>query len=337
MVTESRITDPKTVAAHDVQPILDAGWSPTIQFSKPSYSRELLRSVNRLCVKFGPELEVRFYGHYGSAFNANALTELPDVQWLSVDCLNEISNEDELAKLKSLRRLSFGVFDFDKSDFLGSFEFKNLEELRLSGGKRPNLDLGPLKRFSMLTQLFVQGYTKNIETISVLPILKTLSLSGMPKKQDLSFVNNIRPLRSLKLLLGGRSAFNEVRHATLEELEVHWVRGLETLGNMGRFPSLRRLRIEDQLQLLVLPLEGLQLRDLMVFNCKNLKAITGLDSQTKLEHFRTGRTKLNSDELVERKWPKSMKIVAIYSGSERWNKSARATLDQRGYGEFTSV
>ncbi len=337
MATESRITDPKAVKSADVQAILDAGWSPTVQFSKPGYSRELLRNVNRLCAEFGPTLEVRFYGHYGSGFNAKALTELPDVQWLSIDCLERISNEDELARLGELRRLSFGVHEFDRPSVLNSLEFKKLRELSLSSNKRTNFDLGFIARFSQLTELFVQGHTKNIVAISTLPRLKTLRLSGMPKKQELSFVNSIESLRSLTLLLGGRSTIDEIKHPTLEELEVNWVRSLETLGNMGRFPNLRRLRIEDQLQLRVLPLEGLQLRELSAFNCKNLDTITGLDEQEALEEFRIGRTKLVLDALVAHKWPASMKIVAIYSGSEKWNKTAREMLDQRGYGEFRAI
>ncbi len=290
--------------------------------------------MNRLCVEFGPRLEVRFYGHYGNGFNADALTELPDVQWLSVDCLEKISNEDELTRLESLRRFSFGVYDFNTPDFLSAFEFKKLKELSLSGTKRSNFDLRFVERFKQLTELFVQGHTKSIGAISTLPKLKTLRLSGMPKKQELSFVNNIKSLGSLTLLLGSRPTIDEIKHATLEKLEIHWVRGLETLGNMGRFPALRRLRIEDQLQLRVLPLKGLQLRELAAFNCKNLDTITGLEEQERLEEFRTGRTKLDLDALVAHKWPRSMKIVAIYSGSEKWNKAAREILDQRGYGEF---
>lgn len=239
--------------------------------------------------------------------------------------------------MASLRRLSFGVYDYNRPDFLNSFEFKKLKKLSLSGAKRPNFDLGPLARFKQLTELFVQGHTKNIGAISTLPKLETLRLSGIPKKQELSFVTDIKPLKSLTLLLGSRPTIDEIKHATLEELEIDWVRGLESLGNMGRFPALRRLRVENQLQLRVLPLEGLQLRELSAFNCKNLDTITGLESQERLEEFRTGRTKLDLDALVARIWPKSMKIVALYSGSDKWNKAAREILDQRGYGEFAAI
>ena len=331
---ENRINDPSVVSSRDIQRILDGGRSPTVQFSRPGYSRRLLQSLNRLCIEFGAQLEVRFYGHYGADFDATALAELPDVRRLSIDCLEQISNENHLLRLACLEQLSFGVYRFDKPNFLGGFAFENLTELSLSGTAKGNFDLSPLINCRHLTDLFIQGHTKNIDVVATLRRLKSLRLSGMPKKLQLSFVNDVATLRSLSLLFGSRSTIDEISHGLLEDLNITWVRGLESLGPLRRFPKLRVLHVKDQLQLRSISVVDPPLRELSVINCKNLEEIMGLESQTRLEHFRASRTKLNLDALLARAWPKSMKILALYSGSEKWNRAAREILDSRGYAEF---
>ena len=97
---ESRITDPLKVSSKGVEKIFSLGWSPTIQFSEPTYNEKLLKSVNKLCKKFGDKLEVRFYGHYSSTFDCAVLKHLPDVEWLSIDCLTKIDNIEKISVLK---------------------------------------------------------------------------------------------------------------------------------------------------------------------------------------------------------------------------------------------
>ncbi len=331
---ERRITDPIQLSESALQAIIDEGGSPTVQFSKPGYDRTLLETVNSLCEVFGSRLEVRFFGHYGQDFDARVLSALPSVRWLSVDCLTRIANEDWLHKLPLLERLSFGVFEFDRPDFLEGFLLERLTKLSVSETRNRKLDLGALRGCTRLTELFLQGHTRNIEALAGIPLLRKLCLSGMPNQRELSFVGEIPSLQSLTLLLGGRSSFDEVCSRTLQELEVIRVRGLETVGRLDRFPNLRRLQVEDQLQLHSLSLAGAQLHELSVLNCKNLEALSGLDTLTELRHIRVSRTKLDLKTLRDRSWPPSMEIVALHSSSQKWNAEARAILDQRGYGEF---
>ncbi len=331
---ERRITDPIRLSESDLQAIVDDGGSPTVQFSKPGQDRTLLDTVNGLCQVFGSRLEVRFFGHYGHDFDASVVSALPSVRRLSVDCLTRIANEDWLYELPLLERLSFDVFEFDRPDFLDGLRLERLTELSVSETRTRKLDLGALHRCKNLTELFIQGHTRNIEALASVPLLRKLRLSGMPKQRDLSFVGEIASLQSLTLLLGGRPKFDEVSSRTLQELEVIRVRGLETLGRLDRFPNLRRLQIEDQLQLHSLSVVGAQLHELSVHNCKNLQVVSGLDRLMELEQIRVSRTNLDLDTLRDRSWPPSMEVVALYSGSQKWNTEARAILDQRGYREF---
>lgn len=331
---ESRINDPESITTHDIERILHKGLlPPTVQFSGPGYTPALLRCINRLCVAFDKRLEVRFYGHSGQAFDASVLSHLPDVRWLSVDCLDEIVNDHHLQRLSHLERLSFGVHRFSKPKFLSGLQFDRMRELRLAGSAANNFDLAPLSAGRALSEVFIQGHTKNIEALATLPKLSRLTLSGMPKRQPLSFVSGIRALRMLKLLLGSRMSVDEISHERLESLEIVWVRGLESVGDLRRIPALQRLFIDGQLRLRTISLAGVKLRELSVHNCKNLTSISGIESQPRLEHFRTSRTKLDLDALLDLTWPPTMKIVALYSGSEKWNARARTVLGQRGYAD----
>lgn len=332
----NRITDPKSVEPEKIRDILDRGVRPTVQFSGRTYSPTLLDDVNQLCRAFGEKLEVRFFGHYGDAFDASILTHLPDAQWLSVDCLHEIYNEDAIADLPLLRKLTFGVYRFSRKDFLPKLRLEQLKQLVLAEVERPAVfDLSSLERCHQLEILFLNGLAKNIEAVAGLRKLEKLSLAGIPNKQGLSFVNNVASLRALTLILGGRSSIeDDISHAGLEELSIIRVRGLETLGHVQRFGNLRLLHIEDQLQLRGLSVGGSQLQEISVHNCKNLEKIEGLDELTRLEHFRVSRTNLDLDALLARSWPASMRVVALYSGSEKWNANARKVLDGRGYREM---
>jgi hypothetical protein len=237
-----------------------------------------------------------------------------------------------LLQLRHLEQLSFGVHRFNKPDFLSGFDFTRMRDLRIAGTARNNLDLAPLREARVLGELFIQGHSKNIEVLAQLPKLVKLTLSGMPKALNLSFVGGIRHLRALKLLLGSRASIDEISHKRLEELEIVWVRGLQSVGDLRRFPALRRLFIENQAQLGTLPLAGAKLREVSVHNCRNLTSIKGLETLSRLEHFRTTRMpKLDLDALIHLAWPATTKIVALYSGSEKWNAYAHTALAARGY------
>jgi hypothetical protein len=333
---EARITDPVTIEIDRIRTISESGCTPTIQFSKPGYTPELLQAVNRISAEFEDEIEVRFYGHYGGNFDASTLAELPDPRWVSIDCLTAITNEQQIAKLPLLNRLSFGVYRFDKPKFLETINLSQLKRLSLGETAKRNFDLGPLRRSLKLHTLWLEGHTNNVEVLFSLPALEKLTLRAFPKHKNLQFLSGAVGLRSLELILGGRSSFDEFSHAALEELSVIRVRGLETLGSLNRFPRLQRLQIEDQLQIQSIDLAGASLRKVLLLNCKGLTGVDGIESLSDLSELRVSRTKLDLELLAHRAWPPSLKILALYSGSRKWNDATRAMLDKRGYREFTS-
>src|SRR5208282_327068 len=93
-------------------------------------------------------------------------------------------------------------------------------------------------------------------------------------------------------------------------LQILRVRGLQSLGDLSRFPSLRHLRIEDQLQLKLLDLTGTRLYRLWLSNCKNLGTVIGLNRQDEMREFIASQVALDLDEFRDFSWPSTMEVVS---------------------------
>ena len=263
-----------------------------IQFSKPGYSRQLYDRVNGFCREFGVNVQVRFFGYGWQTFDAAILDHFPDVANLSLDTLESITDITPLARLTKLRCLRFGIFRFADADLLKCLDLSNMTQLGLIANDRRNLNLAPLATARNLESLFIQGHSKGIGSICSLPRLNAVSLSGFPKKHDLAFLNALEALRSVRLILGTRASINEFTHDALRSLEIIWVKTLETLGDLSRFPALEELSVEDEIRITTLDLSGTHLRKLKLQNCKNLNQLVGLASQDRLSDVSVWRTKL---------------------------------------------
>jgi hypothetical protein len=331
---EPLIDNPVAVSRHQIDAILDRGWIPTIQFSKPGQQTSLLRSVNELAAHYGERLHIRFYGHYSDIFDAAILADLPDVRWLSVDRLMEIRNARCIGEAPKLKKLSFGVYRFADDGFLNSLPLERLTELAVWETDRQTLDLAPLARARAVERLTISGHKKGIAVIASLPELTQLELWRMPRNQDLAFLGQAPSLRELRLLLGGRTSFEEFSHPGLEALTIEYVQGLSTIGPLERFPQLRLLEVRHQGLLRTIDLAGVSLEKLVIMDCKNLEVISDLTAQGQLRELRIARTKIPLDPLLRQVWPPSLSVVGLYNRSQRWNVQARAILDARGYSEY---
>ena len=336
-IDSGRITDPQAINPAEVATAFATRERLVIQFSRPeTYPAALLQHLNEACKLAGSRIQVRFFGHYGSRFDAIALRHLPNVRDLAVDCLSHIDNEDEIGKLPRLDRLSFGVFELDRPDFLRSLNLGQLTQLTLTENRKRNIDLTPLSRCRSLEELFVNGHGKGIQAIADLPALRKLTLSAYAKTNRLDCISASRSLAQLTLILGGRPNLDDLASTNLEMLQILRVRGLETLGDLSRLPALTALRVEDQLQIAELDLNGSDLQRLWLFNCKNLAALHGLERQGQLQEFFASRVALDLDALKDREWPASATSVQLFAGGRKWNDVARAQLAARGLGEKNS-
>lgn len=332
-----RIVDPRSVSPAEVAAACASRDGIVIQFSRPeAYSTKILQHVNEACRLAGNRLQVRFYGHYGTHFDAVVLRQLPDVRDLAVDCLRHIDNEEEIGRLPLLERLVFGVFEMDRPDFLRSLNLGQLTRLVLVENRQRNIDLKPLGQCRSLEDLFVNGHAKGIAEVANLPLLRRLTLSAYAKANSLHFIGAIENLAQLTLILGGRSQIDDLTSESLAMLQILRVRGLATLGDLSRLPALAALRVEDQAQLAAVDFSGADLERIWLFNCKTLSALHGLEGQCRLREFFASRVALDLDWLRDRDWPPSATSVRLFSGSKKWNDAAEAQLANRGLGQKNS-
>jgi protein phosphatase 1 regulatory subunit 7 len=332
---QERIQNPASVERAAIEAKIAEGKHVTLQFDQPCYTAELLRKINNLCGEFGKQLTVRFYGHYGNHFDASVLRSLPDVVSLSVDCLSEAAGLSGLGGLANLRCLSLGICNLDDPDILKSLPLQNLETLAISESLKANFDLAPLQACNSLVELHVEKHTKNMGSLAKLPMLRTLSLRGIPKKQSLGFVSEIRPLRRLEIVIGGRTDISDVQHPLLEELEIIRVLGFSNVDNLGAFPALRSFRIEDQTRLenVHFTAANKNIQSLKILNCKTLRNLEGLHHLAELKSIFIGMTALDIDSILQQQLPTSLKVFGFYTGKKKENAKIREKLDALGYRE----
>lgn len=334
IIDSHRITDPSSISPAEIAAAAASRDWLVVQFSAPdTYPERLLRDLNEACRMADARLQVRFFGHYRWRFDAAVLRHLPAVRNLAVDCLARIENEDEIGRLPTLERLSFGVFELDRPDFLHSLDLGRLTRLRLSETRKRNINLAPLAECRSLEELYINAHAKGIGAIAGLRVLRKLTLSAYAKRNGLDFIEAMPSLDDLTLILGGRPSLDDLASATLATLQILRVRGVETLGDLARFPALKGLKIEDQLQIKELDLCGANLERLWLFNCKNLATLHGLDRQQRLREFAASRVALDMDALRDRDWPASTRSVRLFTGKAKWNDAAQALLAAKGVGE----
>jgi hypothetical protein len=332
-----RISNPVDLSADVIATAFADHGHCVVQFdAAQAYSTEVLQNLNAICATWPDWFQVRFYGHYAGAFDASVLRHLPDVKSLALDCLTTIINEDALLDLPQLRHLSFGVFQFDRPDFLRDLTLGQLKSLSLMENRKRNFDLHALAGCHALETLFVQGHWNGIEAVTSLPKLCKVTLHSFAKAHSIAFLSDIAGLVEASLMLGGRQDLAEFSSETLETLQVLRVKGLQTLGDLIRFPKLRHLRIEDQVQVQSVDLTGLHLQRVALHNCKGLRQVLGLAGQSQLQEFYASRVALDLDGLRDFAWPASTKVVGLFSGSKVWNERAKADLAARGYAQFGS-
>jgi hypothetical protein len=312
------------------------GLISVIQFSKPEYTTGILAHIDDMARGCGDRLQIRFYGHYDSVFDARVLKTLPNIRNLALDSLTHIENLHEVFALQNLETLAFGVYHFDDVNFLEKLPLTRMKRLTLMENKKRNFDLRPLESAFNLQELFVEGHGKNIETLSQLNSLNQLVLRSCNARIPLAFINEMVRLTSLQLILGGRSDIREIESEVLETLEIVQVKGLNTLDELGRFKKLTALRLEDQLQLESLDVSDLKLRRLTISNCKRLSTLLGMDQQQALEELFVAKTQLPIEGLFEGPWPKTMRCLGLFGPSAKWNKSMAERSKQRGYSVYGS-
>jgi hypothetical protein len=337
--------NPKEIDRPSIEKNLKEGKSVTIQFSYKSYSDEMLAYLNTLCLEYDDNFSVRFYAHDQNtsiqfyyegqhdprpSFDCKVLAKLPDVKSLLIEC-RHVENLEYLTGLKKLRRLTFGSFESKETEILQADNFQNLKELTIGPTRTKALNLEYLKNYTNLDKLVICGHTKNFNVVGKLVNLKYLGLTSISKVR-LDFINNLKELKSLRFLLGGRENLEEIEENEIESLEIVQVRGFNSFRNLANFKRLEKLRIEDQIRLAELHFakELPTLKNLTLFNCKTLKSVTGFENLSGLNELYIYETAIIFEELIQQNLPKSLNLFTFITSKTK-TQEIKEKLLKLGY------
>jgi protein phosphatase 1 regulatory subunit 7 len=328
----NRIDNPKTINKGLVEKELRSGKEVILQFGTRSYTDKMLSDINELCLKFDESLCIRFYDHNSKQFDCKTLQKIPNVKCLYIDSLQNAGNLQLLKELSNLKILSLGIYELEDPEILDYDNLKNLAELVVTETKNKDLNLQHLRKFKRLKSLRIAGHSKNIDAIGELPQLKHLSLNSI-KKIPLDFINKLKKLKTLNLLLGSRDNLNEIEENQIENLDIVWIRGFNDLSRISKFPKLKTLKIEDEIQLSKIHFDRVfpQLTDLKIINCKELKSITGLKNLPRLNSLVVYQTKVDFDKFMLQDLPKHLKYLGFHTTRSKIDKEIKAILESKGY------
>ncbi|KHL96218.1 hypothetical protein QW71_08345 [Paenibacillus sp. IHB B 3415] len=325
------INNPATLDRIQMEQDLRSGNQVIVQFSHPEFYGSILEEMDELCARWDENFGVRFYAHYSLSFDCHTLLRVPNVKMLHLDSLTQAHHTDALDHLEHLRSLSIGIYELENPEILGLDTLRTLNKLTVMSDKK-TLNLQHFKEYSDLEELHVGGKVKNLEAIGDLEDLNYLALHSV-SKLPLHFVNRLRKLEHLRILLGGRENIQEIEENTIANLEITRVRGFHDLTNITAFQGLKRLVIEDQIQLQTISFDQQmnELEELSIRNCKGLTRLTGMDQLPSLHTLRILGTAIDYDSFIQQKLPNFLSSVEFATFKSKTDREIQQSLAALGY------
>ena len=321
------LQNPLQLDAAEIGAAIAAGRQVLVQFDTLGEPEPLLPELDALAAMHGAALTIRIYGYDPRVFDTRILRALPHVASLSIDCHRNALHLETLGELRHLKRLGLGVYELAQTDILQLENLHGLAYLHLGETAKNNIDLAPLRHYTRLSTLAIEGHAGHIDTLAGLPLLTQLSLYRMKNKVVLDFIGGVARLEQLRLQLGGRESIREIDAPRLNKLEIIRVRGLAELGDLGRFPLLRQLWLEDQIKLTQLDVSGNRLLErLHLLTCKGLERLDGLALLTALHTLSVSETRLDFDALLAGGLPAALSDMRFRTGKVKRDEEIAALL-----------
>lgn len=209
---------------------------------------EYLDRIQQACAEHGDAITVRFYDHI-DGFDASVLDQLDQVRSLVIQSYGGVTNPEAVGRLPNLTALSYAPYGKVPRNMLSLFRVERLTRLTLSETGKPPLDLSPIGEAQSLLTLRLLSRGDNTEAIGNCAALTELAMHPT-EKIDLGFVSRLPRLEVLKFALGKIKTIAAIESAPkLRDLSFNLVSMLEDLGELQRFPTLRRLQLEQQKKL----------------------------------------------------------------------------------------
>jgi hypothetical protein len=272
-----------------------------LQIVGPLSDREYRRVAKRMAKH--PHVALRTYGH--DIRDVDFLRHFPTLRRFEVAHAGALENVDGLAHLPA-----------------------DAWEIGVAHTQRA-LSLAPLARFAGLRRLYVEGRHRDVEVVSGLRELRSVTLRSV-SLPDLSLVAGLPNLRALDLKLGGLrdlGLLSEMRG--LVYLELWMVRGVSDLTPVGSLASLEHLHLEALRQVSALPsLAGCRsLRRVSIETVKGLRDLTPLRTAPALEEvLLVSMQHLSVEDVAVLRGHPTLRALGIGLGSARKNAAAHAAV-----------
>lgn len=243
--------------------------------------------IQQACAALGDGLTIRFFDHFEVGFDASVLDHLDEIRCLAIDGMKQVFNPEAVGRLPKLTDLLFGPWGKHGADVLAALGVQRLEHFTLAGTPTPKIDLAPLGEARSLRTLRLLGRGKNTEAIGNCTSLIELAIDASDKF-SLDFINRLDRLEVLKFVLGNAKSIGAIESLpALRDLSFFEVHYLEDLGDLQRFPCLRRLQLSDQPRIAELQVGpgNTALEHMRLFSVPALRAIEGLSELPALKSF----------------------------------------------------
>lgn len=335
LVDSSRAEFTGSITASELDKLAATSAVKVLQTSEPvaSSSWPLLDEVF-----FGrrPDVELRIYGFYGKRCDLSFASRLRRVRRFAADSLMDATGVEHVARIPALESLSLGVYSLESFDLLRDAA-PGLRSLALGQTRSKKPSLEPLARFTELRRLFIEGHRKDIDVLSRLQLLEDVTLRSVTVP-GLEFLRPLTRLWSLDLKLGGIRNLSAISGmASIKDLELWQISGLEDVGVAGELPGLQHLFLQSLRRVAALP----DLRAARSLRRVTLETMRGLRDWAPLEHapaleelLLVDASPLVPEDLVPVLRNPSLKRVSVGFGSDRKNAAARALLKTYGKEEL---
>lgn len=302
-----------------------------IQTSSP-VSNAIWDRLNEEFFSLRPNVELRVYGHYSEECDLSLASRMTNVRRFAADSLRNARNVERIADIQGLESLGLGIFELQDLSVLQLVN-PGLTTLRLGTTRSKKPDLAPLRRFSSLKNVYVEGHSKSIEVLGGLSDLEDITLRSI-STPNLEYLRPLNKLRSLDIKLGGIQSLAGVENKdSIKYLELWQIRGYSDADFISSLPGLQNLLLQSLPHIEALPsLRGSQLlRRIILINLKGLRDLSELEGAPSLEEFALFEgNHQDPEQLVPVLSNPAVLRVAAGFGSQRKNDRFEALRDKYG-------
>lgn len=272
-----------------------------------------------------PEVTLRVYGFYGLTCDLAFASRMSHVRHFCADCLMDATGEGHIADMRALETLSVGIYHLQNFDFLNRVT-PELKRLVLGATLSKKPDLSPLRRFTALEEIYIEGQQKNIEVLSELENLKNVTLRSI-STPDIHYLKPLRQMWSLDIKLGGIRDISAIEGMKqIKFFELWQVRELTNISALSCLPGLQFLFLQSLRHITSLPsLTSLSnLRRICLDNMKGLSDLSCLEAAPALEEYiHTTAQSLQPEQFIPLLRNPTLKSAMVLFGNQKKNQRFR--------------